>query len=119
MTAPTPKARTSIVVDNNDPVLIDAGEAIDDVYGALADERRRRILYVLSQKSRSMSVESLASKVADQESSGQAAEEAEERVHISLCHQHLPKLNEADLISYDRDAGTVEKSFREVETLSA
>lgn len=104
MSESTSKAQTRIAVNDGQPIVIDAETALDRVYSALADERRRRVLSVLTQESTPIDVETLARGVTIQEAaadSGMVTEEAISQVRLSLYHHHLPKLSEVGLISYD------------------
>lgn len=121
MSEPTRQARTSLVVDGREPILIEAGDCLNDVYGALADERRRRVLYELARTSGTVDVRALACNIAEMKSEppGGADEELIRQVHISLRHRHLPKLAETELIEYDAEEGTVEGTIQRIESIQA
>ncbi|WP_209019595.1 DUF7344 domain-containing protein [Halorussus marinus] len=80
---------------------IDAHERIDRSYRLLADVRRRRVLYALEANDE-ITVDRLAERLAR---SGVA--ESTERAAASLVHTHLPKLADAGVIEYEREAGLV------------
>lgn len=75
----------------------------DEVYVALADECRRRVLHILASGRCPVDVRTIATEVARRDRSVD-----EDRVLVMLNHVHLPRLAEADLISYDPAAGIVE-----------
>ena len=86
------------------------GTSVDDLFEVLSEGRRRTILTVLTERRSSMEVERLAHAVAAREDatgSGTPSESTVERVHLTLHHVHLPKLDEAALVDYDREAGSV------------
>jgi len=82
----------------------------DRLYQALSAGRRRRLLYMLLVEE-SSTVGKLATVLA-----GWTATESEdavtsndyERILTELDHVHLPVLDDAGLVSYDRENGTVE-----------
>ncbi|MDF9746681.1 DUF7344 domain-containing protein [Natrinema salsiterrestre] len=87
----------------------DAAE-LDAVFEALADERRRTVLGVLSDQYHPIATETLARDVAAREADATEREVSQERVDevlTSLVHVHLPLLSDAALIGYDADAGRV------------
>jgi len=75
---------------------------------ALASPRRRSALAVLVESSGAVPVRTLAERVAgDDAPSTDPDADAHKREHVALVHRELPKLDEADLVEWDRDAGTV------------
>jgi DNA-binding transcriptional ArsR family regulator len=80
---------------------IDVHERIDMSYRLLADVRRRRVLYALEAND-AIAVDRLAAALVR---SGLA--ENRERAAASLVHTHLPKLADAGVIEYEREAGIV------------
>jgi len=83
---------------------------IDTVVAALAHNRRRAILTYLQQsQSGTATVEELASFIAEHED-GQSSTPLvtdEQTIAMSLHHAHLPKLADANLITYEPDRGRV------------
>lgn len=77
----------------------DGGSDIDRFFKALADERRRRTLIYLQQHE-SVSLEDLATFLAQQEGIDPDSE-AFQRLHVELAHLHLPKLADHGLLSFD------------------
>jgi len=105
------RSQTRLAVDDGKPIVIDVETAQDEVYDALANERRRTVLCVLMRESVPIGLETIARKVTAQElPEGARAETTEllERVRVSLYHTHLPKLADLDLLEFDTERMTVE-----------
>ncbi|PSP83346.1 transcriptional regulator [Halobacteriales archaeon QS_1_68_17] len=77
-------------------------------YRALADERRRRVLYLLLENDR-LPVAELADVLSAWEADGIATPDDRDPVAVDLRHVHLPKLAAAGLIGYDDAADRVER----------
>lgn len=77
----------------------------DDVFRALADERRRRVLDVLADRDEPVDVATLAAAV--REAAGEEPAPDPERLRIDLAHHQIPVLAEAGLVDWDVDEGTV------------
>lgn len=91
-----------------DPV--ESGDAVDEVYEALSNERRRLVLTVLEEGTTPMDLPVLARRVARAETDregGSVSGSTVERVTISLHHLHLPKLDDAGLVEYDAEDNAV------------
>ncbi|WP_226006477.1 DUF7344 domain-containing protein [Natrinema salinisoli] len=83
---------------------------LDAVFEALADERRRTVLGVLSNQYHQIATETLARDVAAREADATEREVSQERVDevlTSLVHVHLPLLSDAALVGYDADGHRV------------
>jgi len=82
--------------------------ADDQFYQALAERRRRRILAHMLACDR-CTVEELVDVLCGWEAATSRTVDASavEQLHIELGHRHLPQLEEAGLLRYDRDAGEV------------
>jgi DNA-binding transcriptional ArsR family regulator len=78
----------------------EAGVTLDRLFDVLAQSARRRILRTLAERGvgtgPALDRAALASDAEDGESS-----------EIELVHVHLPKLDDAGLVEWDREAGTV------------
>lgn len=91
--------------------------SVDTRFAAFAHDRRWVILSVLEDRRESHSdqrvsitVEELTEAVVDREherSPSEFADEGATRIALSLQHQHLPKLADTELITYDRDHATI------------
>jgi len=80
----------------------------DAVCDALAHERRRTVLRVLSEHGEPMDRSTLAAEVAVSSQSDDHTQIATDPIEVELHHRHLPKLVESKLISYDRSEETVQ-----------
>ena len=82
----------------------------DRLYRVLAARPRRRLLYYLNNADRSTATE-LAEVLVGWERSrqgGMASESEYHRVLTALRHSHLPLLDDAGLVAYNAETGTVE-----------
>ena len=85
----------------------------DGVLECITSKRRQTILVALEESDGAMAREELAAAVArretddEQERDSSRASDGASDVLASLHHTHLPKLDEAGLISYDIDEGRV------------
>lgn len=83
----------------------------DPTVGELfANQRRRYLLRGLRHADRDVTLAELARKIAAWEidrSVADVSNAAVERVHLSLYHNHVPRLADAGLVEYDREASAV------------
>jgi DNA-binding transcriptional ArsR family regulator len=82
----------------------------DEVFEVLKSPRRRYALYYLRQEGGETELSDLTEQVAawENETTPSAlSTEQRKRVYISLYQTHLPKLDGADIVEYDRDEGIV------------
>ena len=86
----------------------------EDLFDALAHERRRHLLDVLDEAGAALSLSDLARSVARQEraSPRPVDDGTVKRVRLSLYHWHVPKLEDAGLVEFDPDARTVGLAVR-------
>ena len=92
---------------------------VDEAFGALADERRRLVLFCL-RRHRSVSLADLAELVVEAESGRDLADVPDEQVrdvYMSLYHTHVPRLVEAGLARYDQESDLAASREDGVETL--
>jgi hypothetical protein len=85
-------------------------EPTDALFDALSHRYRRFTLAALSGRDEPMALADLAVGVAKRETgdTGQAvSKERAREIEISLYHVHVPKLEVAGLVEYDRDRNTV------------
>jgi energy-converting hydrogenase Eha subunit C len=83
----------------------------DLVYDILSSPRRRYVLYYLRQMDEPIELTALAEQVAAWENEttpDSLTDQERKRVYVSLYQTHIPKLDDADIVSYDKDEGTVE-----------
>ncbi|WP_423998833.1 DUF7344 domain-containing protein [Haloarcula salina] len=76
------------------------------VFETLANEERRAVLRILTADQGTISVDDVARRLAVDPDD----EKAVHRARVQLHHIHLPKLNEAGLIVWSRDQGTVRET---------
>lgn len=91
------------------PAVDDQRSSIDELLSALCHQRRRDVLYYLSENEVA-DVESLATTIAAREAdlpSEQITTDEREPVLIDLYHNHLPKLADRKLVEYDSRSGAV------------
>ena len=86
-----------------------AYRSITNRFDVLSHARRRAVLAVLADRTTPIAVEALADAVAEHEAADATRVSASEReaVHVTLHHVHLPKLDEAGAVDYQREARTV------------
>lgn len=91
--------------------------AVDSLFTALAHDRRRSILGVLkthhddASNRGPLAVEDLAEAVGNRETEHSKSNPSDEeltQITLSLQHQHLPKLADTGLVTYDRAQQTVD-----------
>jgi DNA-binding transcriptional ArsR family regulator len=84
-------------------------DRFDEILNALGDAKRRRIISLL-QKNGPVSQREVAHQLVawEYDSTPEAVpDKAVEKVEIALHHNHLPKLEDAKLIEYDRRSKTL------------
>ncbi|WP_135830085.1 DUF7344 domain-containing protein [Halorussus halobius] len=94
-----------------EPTLADENAAdVSATFDLLSNARRRGVLYAVGRDG-AVTVETLADRIASWQRDGGDAPDAD-AVRTSLVHAHLPKLDEANAVDYDRGRGTVEPAAR-------
>lgn len=76
------------------------------MFSLLSDQYRRDVLSVLPEENTSVPLEEIADAIA----SGRASidePDSPDQVVAALHHVHLPKLDDADVVSYDTETKTV------------
>lgn len=87
----------------------------DVVFDLLSSSRRRYVLQYLSQHEGPVAFSELANELAAWENDTDVediTERQRKRVYVSLYQTHIPKLEEAGIVSYDRDTGEVQLRSR-------
>lgn len=82
----------------------------DVVFELLSSPRRRYILYYLRQSDEPVELTFLAEQVAaweNETSVEEITEQERKRVYVSLYQTHVPRLDEAGVVEYDKDSGMV------------
>lgn len=83
----------------------------DVVFDILSSPRRRYVLYYLKEVDEPIELTALAEQVAawENETDPESLTDQErKRVYVSLYQTHIPKLDEAGVVNYDQESGTVE-----------
>lgn len=82
----------------------------DVVFDLLSSPRRRFVLYYLNQVDDEVEIGELADEVAAWENETDVEDltsQQRKRVYVSLYQTHVPKMEDAGIIDYDSDRGTV------------
>lgn len=82
----------------------------DELFHVLADRRRRYVLHCLEEFETPMALTDIANELVRWETNSSPTIVERERAHISLYHNHLPKLADLGLVSFDSDHKTAEIS---------
>lgn len=85
-------------------------ELLDTLYKALSNRKRRRMLRYLADHPAPIPTSQLATEMSALEYGSESSAvltEQQSDTHVSLSHIHLPMLNEAGMVSWDRDNDTV------------
>lgn len=91
--------------------VVDVAEAaaVDDVFDALADQRRRSVLELVLRRSEPMALEELADRLlaAGHVTPTPAGANERDRLRCRLYHVDLPTLDDAGIVEFDRERKTV------------
>jgi hypothetical protein len=81
----------------------------DDLFDSLSSARRRAVITALDDARTPVSLSELAESITtdETESVGERSPDSVRSVTTSLHHVHLPKLDAADVVEYDVEAGEV------------
>jgi hypothetical protein len=77
-----------------------------DILVLLADRRRRLTLRTLQGSATPLTAIEIARRTGDHEHESPSDEDYR-RIYLALYHVHLPRLEEADVVEYNRKVGTV------------
>lgn len=81
----------------------------DRVFDLLSNARRRFVLHYLSERQSPVELRELADEVARWETGEQTlSRKQRKRVYVSLYQTHIPRLEDAGVITYDSETGMVE-----------
>ena len=86
------------------------GESLDEVFSILAHQQRVTALIALRHARTPERLSNLARRIAGD--SRHSGSEEIEQIAIQLHHCHLPRLAEAEFVTYDPDRATVELTER-------
>ena len=85
--------------------------SLDEILELISHHRRRAILDLLLTYDRPVTIDDLRNEVAKKEQDTETTEISSEQVkqvHMSLCHVHIPKLEEKEVVNYDLNRNIVE-----------
>ena len=77
-----------------------------EMFVLLSKRRRRQIILILHDASTPLTAIEVAKRIAGRESEEPSKEDVR-NIHIMLYHNHLPRLEDADVVDYDEKEGTV------------
>lgn len=87
----------------------------DELFHLLQNERRRRAVQYVLRRDGVVDMRDISDRLAAIENDVEVAaltSAQRKRVYVSLYQCHLPKLDEAEVIDYDKDRGTIERTPR-------
>jgi hypothetical protein len=90
----------------------------DVVFDLLSNPRRRYVLYYLSEVDEPIQLRDLADQVSSWENEipvDELSNQQRKRVYVSLYQTHIPKLEDAGVVSYDSESGYVSLAERSSE----
>lgn len=90
----------------------------DVVFDLLSSPRRRFVLYYLNQIDEEVTIGELADQVAAWENElavEELSSQQRKRVYVSLYQTHVPKMDDAGIVDYDSDSGSVVLSEQAVD----
>jgi DNA-binding transcriptional ArsR family regulator len=105
----------SVETSVREQTVPDESLGADVVFSLLKSSRRRRALRHLNREGGSLTLGELAEYVAADEnetSVAQLTSSQRKRVYVSLYQSHLPKLDDAGVVDFDRGRGTIERRDR-------
>jgi DNA-binding transcriptional ArsR family regulator len=85
----------------------------DELFKLLGNERRRHAVEILRRRDEAITLDALATRVAAAENDvavGEVTGRQRKRVYTSLQQTHLPRLDEAGAVTFDKEAGTIAPS---------
>lgn len=107
---PESPERSPSLGDAIESAAVRGGRTIDDLYDALASERRRRLLRELDGCDGPVGLRALATRLADSAEGSAAASST----LVTLYHVHLPKLVDVGLVDSDDEGVSLTPSGRDV-----
>jgi hypothetical protein len=83
---------------------------LGETFDLLTHEYRRIVLYRLTETTGATDVESLVTAIVGRNGSHPGTDRGDDHqaVEVALRHSHLPRLADAGVVAFDRDADTVE-----------
>lgn len=108
MSRSVPKTTSSNGVDQPADAVSELSS--DEMFGILSNRRRRLVLYYLKDRGGDAELGTLATQIAAWETEQPVSNVSgteRKRVYTSLQQVHLPKIDAADIVEFDKRAGTV------------
>ena len=105
------KLRTDPAVEGDEPNELTKGE----IFEVLRNQRRRYVLHYLKRDGRPVELGDLAQQVAAWEydtTLEDVTPEQRKRVYTTLQQTHLPKMDEAGILTFDSDRGVIQATDR-------
>ncbi len=99
------------MVDGNPPIEGGPGLTSDELYDVLSNRRRRYVIHALKRREQPIELGELANQIAAWESDTteqSVSSDARKSVYTSLQQAHLPKMDEANVVEFDKDRGVVD-----------
>lgn len=85
---------------------------LDEVFGLLKNQRRRRVLRILQEREEMITTGELAEEIAALENHKPVAHlhsDERKRVYVGLYQVHLPKMDALDAVDFNKARGTIER----------
>jgi DNA-binding transcriptional ArsR family regulator len=92
------------------------GLSQDTLFSLLSNQRRRFILQYLNRTGETIQLQDLATEVAAWENETEPeklTDKQRKRLYVSLYQTHIPRLEEAGIIDYDRETGEIRLKNRD------
>lgn len=104
------KKEVKSIRSEGEPVKSSNTASLGETFNLLSHPYRRYVLYYLRTHSGVVDVDTLTAMLTDEleEPSATVGTDTTERIDISLHHTHLPKLADADVITFDQDGRSIE-----------
>lgn len=83
---------------------------LDEIFEALKNERRRRVIHYLGEEGGRLELGQLAERIAADENEKSISDvtyDERKRVYVALYQCHLPKLDDLGIISFNKSRGTM------------
>ena len=96
----------------------DESPPLDLVFGILKNSRRRKVIKYLRQREERISMSDLAEHIAAVENGTtprMLTSKQRKRVYVALYQCHLPKMDDAGVVDFNNDRGTIELGEEAVE----
>lgn len=106
-TTPAPQVESGVVEPDAPP---EPDLSLDLVFEILKNERRRFVLQYMVDRDEQVALGTLAEHIAARENDttpDQLTSQERKRVYVGLYQCHLPKMDSANIVDFDKDRGTI------------